>query len=105
MIVKRLLKVQSDYEQIRASRLEVGYRKIVLTLDLHPWDIVETLRRVENSHERGFYRASDLWRLEQYGILKYPLDENHTFPKRALTKPERRSLAITGTPHQMGGWR
>jgi hypothetical protein len=104
MIVKRLLKVQSDYEQIRASRLEVGYRQIVLTLDLHPWDIVEALRRVEQSHERGFYRASDLWKLEQYGVLKFPLNENHRFPKRPLTKPERRNLAINGTPEQMGRW-
>jgi hypothetical protein len=100
MIVKRLLKVSSDYEQVKASRLEVGPYRVVLTLELHPWDIVETLRRVENSHERGFYRASDLWKLEQYGILKNPLNENHRFPKRPLTKPECRSLAITGTTEQ-----
>src|SRR5438105_2037644 len=76
MIVKRLLRVSSDYEQVKASRLEVLHHRIVLSLDLHPWDIVETLRRVESSHDQGFYRVSDLWRLEQYGVLKHPLDQN-----------------------------
>ena len=52
--------VSSDYEQVKSSQLEVGFQEIILRLQLHPWEIVETLRRVEASHERGFYRASDV---------------------------------------------
>ena len=96
MITKRLLEVATDYEQVKASHLEVGPAKIVLTLELHPWHIVEVLRRVEAAHPTGFYRASDLYRLEQYGVLRWPLDENRMFPRRSPTRQERKSSYLLG---------
>jgi len=62
---------------------------------------VEVLRRVEAAHTTGFYKASDLYRLEKYGVLRWPLDENHRLPRRPLTKPERRNAAISGLPEQV----
>ena len=95
------MKVANDYEQVKASHLEVEHARIVLTLELHPWHIVEVLRRVESAHATGFYRASDLYHLEQYGVLKWPLDGNQRFPRRPLTKPERRNAAISGLPEKI----
>ena len=54
MITKRLLKVATDYEQVKAFHLEVEHARIVLTLELHPWHIVEALRSVEAAHTTGF---------------------------------------------------
>jgi len=34
---KRLLKVATDYEQVKASHLQVEHARIVLTQELHPW--------------------------------------------------------------------
>ena len=96
MITKRLLKVATDYAQVKASHLEVRPAKTVLTLELHPWHIVEVLRRVEAAHPTGFYRASDLYRLEQYGVLRCPLDENRMFPRRSPTRQERKSSYLLG---------
>ena len=101
MITKRLLKVATDYEQVKAFHLEVEHARIVLTLELHSWHIVEVLRSVEAAHTTGFYRASDLYRLEQYGVLTWPLDENHRFPRRPLTKPEQRNPAFSGLPEKI----
>lgn len=84
--MKRLLKVSNDYEQIRASSLEVEYDRITLTLELHPWHIVQALRRVEESRQTGFYKASDLYHLDKHGMLNFPVDAKNEFTKRSLIK-------------------
>ena len=65
MIVKRLLKLTRDYEQIENASIDVKHDSIVLTIKLFPWNVVEAAKRMVEAGEHGFYRARDVWILQQ----------------------------------------
>ena len=69
IVVKRLMKLASDYEQICRSELKVENDKVVLRLDFYPSDIAQAARRVKEAREKGFFRLGDLWRLQQHGLF------------------------------------
>lgn len=69
MIIRRLLKLSGDYDQISHSTLEVRGDTVILTLKLFPWAIVQASKRVEAAKKEGFFRLGDLWRLQQHGLL------------------------------------
>lgn len=75
MIVRRLLKLSSDYEQIHYSTLEVEGNMVTLRLKLFPWSVVQASKRIREAKKNGFYRLGDLWRLEQHGLLKSPSED------------------------------
>lgn len=76
-IIRRLIKLSGDYEQIRHSTLEVRGDTVTLKLKLLPWVVVQAAKRVEEAKRRGFFRLGDLWRLQQHGLLKEELEDRH----------------------------
>ncbi len=77
-IMKRLLKLSGDYEQIRHSTLRVRGDTLILELKFHPWAVVQAARRVEEAKGLGFFRLGDLWKLQQHGLLKEEPEEWHS---------------------------
>ncbi len=70
LIIRRLLKLSGDYEQVRHSTLEVRGDTLVFKVKLFPWAVVRAARRVEEAKGHGFFRLGDLWRLQQHNLLK-----------------------------------
>ncbi len=105
MIVNRLLKLSSDYEQIRHSTLTVEGDRVNLSLRMYPWEIVKAVRRVEKAKQTGFgfCRLSDIWKLEKYGLDPLKKEDAPLLYVRPLSKSERRTRAINGVP--ASGWR
>jgi hypothetical protein len=81
MIVKRLLKLTKDYEQIESANIDVKHDTIVLTIKLLPWSVVEAARRMVEAGEHGFYKAKDLWILQQNNA-SWLLENNDEIPVR-----------------------
>ena len=76
--VRRLLRLSTDYDQVRESSLQVEADIVTLKLRFYPWAVVKASKRVEEA-QNGFYHLSDLLLLEQHGLLKEQLRENmHT---------------------------
>lgn len=105
LIVRRLLKLSSDYEQIRHASVSVEGDRVNLSLRMYPWEIVKAARRVEKAKQTGFgfCRLGDVWKLEQYGSNPLKKEDAPMLCVRPLTKAERRSRAIEGVP--ASGWR
>jgi hypothetical protein len=77
-VVKRLMKLAGDYEQICSSELLVENNSVTLKLRFYPWSVMQSAQRVEQSKETGFYRLGDLWRLQQHGLFKELLERGGT---------------------------
>jgi len=69
-VVKRLMKLAGDYDQICSSELSVENNSVTLKLRFYPWSVMRSAQRVEHDRATGFYRLGDLWRLQQHGLLK-----------------------------------
>ena len=74
--VRRLLRLSTDYDQVRESSLQVEGDMVTLKLRFYPWAVVKASKRVEEAENHGFYHLSDLLLLEQHGLLKEQLREN-----------------------------
>ncbi len=95
-IIKRLIKLSSDYDQIKHSTLEVRGDMVILSLKLFPWAVVQAAKRVEQAKERGFFWLGDLWRLQQYGLLKGQLeDKQGPSVRQQITKESRAQVATS----------
>jgi hypothetical protein len=73
--VRRLLRLSTDYDQVKESSLQVEGDIVTLKLRFYPWAVLKASKRVE-AENHGFYRLSDLLLLEQHGLLKEQLREN-----------------------------
>lgn len=51
MVIKRLLKLSTDYEQIRGSALTVEGDRVNPSLRMYPWEIRQSRPRVEKAKE------------------------------------------------------
>jgi hypothetical protein len=74
--VRRLLRLSTDYDQVRESSLQVEGDIVALKLRFYPWAVVKASRRVEEAENHGFYRLSDLLMLERNRLLKEQLRES-----------------------------
>jgi hypothetical protein len=91
MIVKRLLKLTKEYEQIERADIDVKHDSIVLTIKLLPWSVVEAAKRmVEAGGEHGFYNAKDLWILQQSNASWLLESEDHLINQHKGGKGGRR---------------
>ena len=80
--VRRLLRLSTDYDQVRESSLQVEGDMMTLRLRFYPWAVVRASKRVEEAENHGFYHLSDLLLLEQHGLLREQLRENVRIPGR-----------------------
>jgi hypothetical protein len=74
--VRRLLRLSTDYDQVRESSLQIEGDMVTLKLRFYPWAVVNASRRVEEAENHGFYRLSDLLMLERNRLLKEQLRES-----------------------------
>jgi hypothetical protein len=80
--VRRLLRLSTDYDQVRESSLQVEGDLVTLKLRFYPWAVVKASRRIGEAENHGFYHLSDLLLLEQHGLLKERLRKNVRIPER-----------------------
>jgi len=78
--VRRLLRLSTDYDQVKESSLQVEGDMVTLKLRFYPWAVMKASKRVEEAENHGFYHLSDLLLLEQHGLLKEQLRENVRIP-------------------------
>jgi hypothetical protein len=74
--VRRLLRLSTDYDQVKESSLRVEGDMVTLKLRFYPWAVEKASKRVEEAENHGFYHLSDLLLLEQHGLLNKQLREN-----------------------------
>jgi hypothetical protein len=80
-LVRRLLRLSTDYDQVKESSLQVEADMVTLKLRFYPWAVVKASKRVEEA-KNGFYHLSDLHLLQQYGLLREQLKENVRIQER-----------------------
>lgn len=95
VIIRILLRLSDDYDQIQHSSLDVEGDIVTLGLEFFPWKVVEAVRRVEEARRKGFFRLGDLWRLERHGILDKTVVESAGFSANLLKQPRKGSSADT----------
>jgi hypothetical protein len=74
--VRRLLRLSTDYDQVKESSLQVEGDMLTLKLRFYPWAVVKASKPVEEVETTDSRISATLLPLEQHGLLKEQLREN-----------------------------